>query len=76
MRESSSMTQNDRPPDGMNDLFAEVTPAGETEKLAEGAFLLRSFAAENAKFIIESRPECPGSASWFVVPINSETKNG
>jgi alkylated DNA repair protein (DNA oxidative demethylase) len=48
------MTQNERRPDGMNDLFAEVTPAGETEKLAEGAFLLRSFAAENAKFIVQT----------------------
>jgi DNA oxidative demethylase len=38
---------------GMGDLFAEVTPAVETEKLADGAFLFRRFAAESARFLVE-----------------------
>src|ERR1700751_5272089 len=37
----------------MGDLFAEVTPAVETEKLAEGAFLFRRFAAESAASLVE-----------------------
>jgi DNA oxidative demethylase len=45
------MTPNDRPPVGMNDLFAEVAPAVEMEKLTEGAFLLRRFVAESAECI-------------------------
>jgi DNA oxidative demethylase len=38
---------------GMGDLFAEVTPAVETEKLTDGAFLFRRFAAESAKSLVE-----------------------
>src|ERR1700739_2723464 len=37
----------------MGDLFAEVTPAVETEKLAEGAFLFRRFSAESAASLVE-----------------------
>jgi len=38
---------------GVGDLFAEVTPAVETEKLADGAFLFRKFAAESAASLVE-----------------------
>ncbi|MFY9985291.1 MAG: hypothetical protein WAM44_00830 [Chthoniobacterales bacterium] len=38
---------------GMDDLFAEVIPAVETEKVADGAFLFRRFAAESAKSLVE-----------------------
>ena len=48
------MTPSERFPIGMNDLFAEVTPADEMEKLADGAFLLRRFAAESAEFIVQT----------------------
>jgi len=37
----------------MGDLFAEVTPAVESEKLADGAFLFRRFAAESAASLVE-----------------------
>ena len=37
---------------GMSDLFAEVAPVVETEKLANGAFLFRRFAGENAGSIV------------------------
>ncbi len=38
---------------GMGDLFAGVTPAVETEKLAEGAFLFRRFSAESVASLVE-----------------------
>ena len=38
---------------GMSDLFEEVVPILETEKLADGAFLFRRFAAENAASIVQ-----------------------
>jgi alkylated DNA repair protein (DNA oxidative demethylase) len=38
---------------GMGDLFAEVTPAVETEKLADGAFLFRRFAVQSAGSLVE-----------------------
>jgi len=38
----------------MNDLFAEVTPADEMEKLADGAFVFRRFAAESAESIVQT----------------------
>jgi DNA oxidative demethylase len=38
---------------GMGDLFGGVTPAVETEKLADGAFLFRRFAAESAGSLVE-----------------------
>jgi alkylated DNA repair protein (DNA oxidative demethylase) len=37
---------------GMSDLFAEVAPAVETEKLADGAFLFRRFAGESTASIV------------------------
>ena len=39
---------------GMSDLFAEVAPVVETEKLADGAFLFRRFAAADADSIVET----------------------
>ena len=39
---------------GMSDLFAEVAPMVETEKLADGAFLFRRFVAEDAGSIVET----------------------
>jgi alkylated DNA repair protein (DNA oxidative demethylase) len=38
---------------GMGDLFTEVTPGVETEKLADGAFLFRRFSAESAASLVE-----------------------
>lgn len=38
---------------GTGDLFAEATPLVETEKLADGAFLFRRFAAESAASLIQ-----------------------
>jgi alkylated DNA repair protein (DNA oxidative demethylase) len=38
----------------MNDLFAEVPPADEMEKLADGAFLFRRFAAKSAESIAQT----------------------
>jgi len=38
---------------GMGDLFAKVPLAVETEKLADGAFLFRRFAAENAGSLVD-----------------------
>ena len=38
---------------GMGDLFAEVSPVHETEKLADGAFLFRRYAAESAGSLVE-----------------------
>jgi DNA oxidative demethylase len=37
----------------MGDLFAEVAPTVETEKLAEGAFLFRRFATERAALLVQ-----------------------
>jgi len=37
----------------MGDLFAEISPIVETEKLAEGAFLFRRFAAERAASLVQ-----------------------
>ena len=37
----------------MGDLFAEVTPAVETENLADGAFIFRRFAAESAASLVQ-----------------------
>jgi alkylated DNA repair protein (DNA oxidative demethylase) len=37
----------------INDLFAEVNPTEETEKLAEGAILLRRFAAASVESIVQ-----------------------
>lgn len=48
------MTPSKRFPTGMNDLFSELAPADEMEKLAEGAFLLRRFAAANAESIVQT----------------------
>jgi hypothetical protein len=38
----------------MNDLFAEVTPPDEIQKLAEGAILLRRFAVNAAEPIVQT----------------------
>jgi DNA oxidative demethylase len=38
---------------GTGDLFAEVTPAVETERLADGAFLFRRFVAESAASLVQ-----------------------
>jgi DNA oxidative demethylase len=51
--ESFFMTPNERSLIGMNDLFAEVTPLIETEKLADGVFLFRNLAAESAPSIVQ-----------------------
>jgi DNA oxidative demethylase len=48
------MTPSERFPIGMTDLFAEVPPADEMEKLAEGAILLRRFAAQSAESIVQT----------------------
>jgi DNA oxidative demethylase len=48
------MKPSERFPIRMNDLFAEVTPADEIQKLAEGAILLRRFAADSAESIVET----------------------
>lgn len=48
------MTPSERFPIGMNDLFAEVTPTDEVEKLADGAILLRRFAAHSAESVLQT----------------------
>jgi alkylated DNA repair protein (DNA oxidative demethylase) len=48
------MTLRERFPTGMNDLFAEVTPPDEIQKLAEGAILLRRFAVNAAEPIVQT----------------------
>src|SRR5579863_5916353 len=37
----------------MGDLFGEVTPAVETETLADGAFIFRKFAAKSSASLVE-----------------------
>ena len=48
------MKPSERSPIWRNDLFAEVTPADEIQKLAEGAILLRRFAADSAEAIVRT----------------------
>jgi DNA oxidative demethylase len=47
------MMPNEQSGAGMSDFFAETTPAVETEKLADGAFLFRRFATESAGSIVQ-----------------------
>jgi DNA oxidative demethylase len=51
------MMPNEQSDAGMSDLFAETTSAVETEKLADGAFLFRRFAAESAGSIVRTVSE-------------------
>jgi len=48
------MMPNQRSAIGMNDLFADETPAAEMEKLADGAFLFRRFAVDSAESIVQA----------------------